>query len=479
MVDLVKPSQYVLFTRGFEVAHIALSTFAFHRLTRHTFYASPSRREPPRPETACLRPTSRLMEGSFHAKSSASESAFRNICRVWGSYAPFRLPQHFSKPIHVDLPISHAGAFKYWVEYSGSNGERITGREGFFNIDPILKSKARSPILSDDLKILPPGEGAILSDKLVNVPLDGLAILTVVSKWMGPTEQWRPHFKEAKDRGYTMLHYTPLQQRGESDSPYSIRSQLDYDRTLFGTVVDQEEGRMRIEEVLTIARDEYGLLSLTDVVLNHTANDTPWLVDHPEAGFSPANTPHLTPAFELDSAIIDFSGSLAAKGLPTSVQSENDVNVLIAAFDKAVRSLNLWQYYVLDSAREKDSVNAALAAGNIEPWTGPNIRGRNVGDLADILRAEKKIIGFGQLASRHNVRVDGTVAAGFVQAAFADIKDHDALANAWVKVVDVLNVPLYAEWEADTEAAIGNVRNRLRYTRLDANGPRLGEITKQ
>ena len=197
MVDLVKPSQYVLFTRGFEVAHIALSTFAFHRLTRHTFYASPSRREPPRPETAYLRPTSRLMEGFFHAKSSASESAFRSICRVWGSYTPFRLPQHFSKPIHVDLPISHAGAFKYWVEYTGSNGERITGREGFFNIDPILKSKARSPILPEDLKILPPGEGAILSDKLVNIPLDGLAILTVVSKWMGPTEQWRPHFKEA------------------------------------------------------------------------------------------------------------------------------------------------------------------------------------------------------------------------------------------------------------------------------------------
>lgn len=479
MVDPAKPSQYVLFTRGFEVAHIALSTFAFHRLTRHTFYASPSRREPPRPETACSKRTFLLMEGSFHATSSASESAFRSIRYFWGSYALFRLPQHFSKPIHVDLPISHAGAFKYWVEYSGSNGERITGREGFFNIDPILKSKARSPVLSEDLKIPPPGQGAILSDKLVNIPLDGLAILTVVSKWMGPTEQWRPHFKEAKDRGYTMLHYTPLQQRGESDSPYSIRSQLDYDRTLFGTDVDQEEGRMRIEEVLTVARDEYGLLSLTDVVLNHTANDTPWLVDHPEAGFSPANTPHLTPAFELDSAIIDFSASLTTKGLPTIVHSESDVNVLIAAFDKAVRGLNLWQYYILDPAREKDSVSAALTAGTVEPWTGPNIKGKNVGDLADILRSEKKIMGFGQLASRFNVRVDGAIAAGFVQAAFTDIRDNDALANAWVKVVDVLNVPLYAEWEADTEAAIGNVRNRLRYSRLDANGPKQGEITKE
>ena len=41
---------------------------------------------------------------------------------------------------------------------------------------------------------------------------------------------------------------------------------------------------MKIEEMLKVARDEYGLLSLTDVVLNHTANDSPWLLDHPEAG---------------------------------------------------------------------------------------------------------------------------------------------------------------------------------------------------
>lgn len=395
-----------------------------------------------------------------------------------GIHASFRLPQHFSKPIRVDLPISHAGAFKYWVEYTGNNGERITGREGYFNIDPILKSKSRTPILSDDLRVLPSGKGAVLKDEIINIPLDGLAILTVVSKWMGPLDQWKQHFKEAKDRGYTMLHYTPLQQRGESNSPYSIRNQLGYDRTLFGADLSEEEGRKEVEKVLKIARDEHGLLSLTDVVLNHTANDTPWLTDHPEAGFSPANTPHLTPALELDSTIVDFSGSLAAKGLPTNVNSENDVNVLIDAFDKVVKGLNLWQYYVLEPVRERDSVAAALKAGTIDPWTGPDVRGKNVVDLAAILRAEKKIIGYGELASRFNVRVDSTVAAGFVKTAFEDVTDNNALADAWVKVVDVLNVPLYAEWESDVKAAIGNVRNRLKYTRLDSDGPKLGEISR-
>jgi len=198
-----------------------------------------------------------------------------------------RLPTNLSKPIQVDLPISHAGAFVYWVEYDGdAPGERVKGRDGYFNIDPILRTKARTPILSSDLKPLSPSSGGavIQSDKSANLPLDGLSILTVVSKWMGPLSEWREHFLEASDRGYTMLHWTPLQERGESDSPYSIRDQMKYDPSMFDGKAGSDGGKAKIEEALKTAREEYGLLSLTDVVLNHTANDSPWLVDHPEAG---------------------------------------------------------------------------------------------------------------------------------------------------------------------------------------------------
>jgi len=196
-------------------------------------------------------------------------------------------------------------------------------------------------------------------------------------------------------------------------------------------------------------------------------------------GFSPSNTPHLTPALELDSAMIDFSSSLASKGLPTVISSGNDVNVLIQAFEKMVRALNLWQYYVLDPVRERDSITAAFSTGKVKQWSGSNISGKNVEELADILRSEKKVEGLGQLASRYGVRVDGSVAAGFVQAAFVDTKGIESLVDAWIKVVDVLNVPLYREWEEDTNAAIESVKNRVNYTRLDAHGPKLGEINKK
>jgi len=195
-----------------------------------------------------------------------------------------RLPTDFSKPIHVDLPISHAGAFMYWIEYDGEDGQRVKGRIGFFNVDPILRAKARTPILDDSLSVLPPNQGGVIKDTFVNIPLDGLSILTVVSKWMGPVQEWRNHLEEASLRGYTMLHFPPLQERGESDSPYSIKNQKRYDHRLFSDESSDKQNKKKMKEWLQIAREEYGLLSLTDVVLNHTANDSQWLLEHPEAG---------------------------------------------------------------------------------------------------------------------------------------------------------------------------------------------------
>ena len=172
----------------------------------------------------------------------------------------------------------------YWIEYDSGNGKRVKGRSGYFNIDPILKTKARTPILDEKLKVFPPNDGGSIKDELINLPLNGLAVLTVVSKWMGSLENWTKHFAEARDRGYTMLHYTPLQERGESNSPYSIRNQMKYDSSLFEADLSDKEERKMMNSILKIAREEYGLLGLTDVVLNHTANDSPWLTEHPEAG---------------------------------------------------------------------------------------------------------------------------------------------------------------------------------------------------
>ena len=193
-------------------------------------------------------------------------------------------------------------------------------------------------------------------------------------------------------------------------------------------------------------------------------------------GYSPANTPHLTPALELDNAMIDFSVSLAANGLPTTVTSAQDVDTLMSVFEAHLGKLDFWQYYVLDVKAERESVKAALKANKATPWSG--VEHKSVVELAEILRTSGKVVGLGVPQKRFGTRVEGEVAAGIIKAAFVDLKDIDALADAWIKVVDVLNVPLYAEWKDDTQAALDNIRNRLRYIRLEEHGPKLGAITK-
>ncbi|THH32030.1 hypothetical protein EUX98_g2165 [Antrodiella citrinella] len=389
-----------------------------------------------------------------------------------------KLPTNFSKPIKIDLPISHAGAFAYWVEYDGdAAGSRVKGREGYFNIDPILRTKTRSSIVS---KGAVSAGGNVVQSTDVNLPLDGISILTVVSKWMGTVDGWEEHFIEASERGYNMLHWTPLQERGESNSPYSIRNQMVYEPSMFGAdITDAASGVAKMENILRIAREEYGLLALTDVVLNHTANDSPWLVDHPEAGFSPANTPHLTPALEIDDLVVSFSASLKSKGLPTSISSQADVDTLIAAFKDQLKQLDMWQYYVLDVINEKKGVQAALTKGDVTSWSGSDIAHKTVAEVADIVRDFGIVKGLRSLEKRYVAHVDGPVAAGIVKAAFVELSDADALADAWVRVVDVLNVPLYREWEEDTNAAVEQIKGRVQYTRLDAHGPKLGPITKE
>jgi len=45
----------------------------------------------------------------------------------------------------------------------------------------------------------------------------------------------------------------------------------------------------RLQSVLRRLRTEFGVLSMVDVVWNHTATNTPWLAEHPEATYNLVN----------------------------------------------------------------------------------------------------------------------------------------------------------------------------------------------
>ena len=48
-------------------------------------------------------------------------------------------------------------------------------------------------------------------------------------------------------------------------------------------------------------------------MLNHTANNSTWIVDHPDATYNTDDCPHLWSAWVLDKAMQDFSHDFANK----------------------------------------------------------------------------------------------------------------------------------------------------------------------
>ncbi|GAA5919360.1 hypothetical protein JCM6882_000241 [Rhodosporidiobolus microsporus] len=405
------------------------------------------------------------------------------------------LPQDFNKPFEIDLPITSAGAFSYHVQYDSPSGERTQSAPGYFVVDPILRVPARSRILDAATHApLPLGEGGrVLTGaeaKEVALPLDGLVIQTVIAKWMGTLSEWAPHLDVMRDRGYNMVHYTPLQQRGESNSPYSIFEQREYSDDLFpaGMKGKTDEKEKAMGEMLSRIKKEWGMLGMIDVVLNHTAHNSAWLHAHPEAGYNPLNSPHLTPAVLLDQSLASLSSQLAALNLPTLLETPEDLDKVMHHIEHVLLpELKLYEFYALDVEGLKKEFAAAWAGAEGKDKAANGDDKKEKDDLA-ALPIEARANRFADaalppnwthLGARHHARLSLPSSISFISTYLprASTSAEEA-AEEVGRLLDVLNVERYKEWDEDREAILENTRGRIKYTRLDAHGPKMGEVTK-
>lgn len=409
---------------------------------------------------------------------------------------PCSLPGDFSKPTHIDLYITKAGAFQFFVVHDAPvaalpypivtqpvapvsrNKERFHSKRGFFNVDPILRVPKRSAILDPQTaKVLPDG-GKVISGTETVLSQTAITSLSFFAKWAGPLSQWGPHLKVAAQAGYNMIHYTPLQVRGASNSPYSIADQLDFSHDMFdakvGNSSSPHERFTTLQAWLRKIKDEYGMLSMMDVVLNHTAHSSEWLNVHPEAGYSPHNSPHLTPAEELDRALLAFSSNLASFGLPTDPKTKEDVKAIIEGVKKEVLAkLQLWQFYVIDVEEAKESISNAWG-----PSTGMTAVESNAVNEASSLAAEledRALRNKLTLSDRFITHLDVSTTVSILRAHFGD--DHESAMEVLGKSIDEINAPLYAVYDEDLQAIVSNLEGRLTYQRLEEGGPKLGPIT--
>lgn len=150
--------------------------------------------------------------------------------------------------------LTSPGAYEYHV-----NDQQ---RSGYLIVEPRLYDRQQQPL-----------------------PLDAVMMISVIPKWMGPIDDWKPHLDLIQNSAYNMIHFAPMQLRGASDSPYSIRDQLLFADDLFKDKQLSREYRLEtVKTALASIQTERGILCLSDVVWNHTSSDSPFLLDHPDAG---------------------------------------------------------------------------------------------------------------------------------------------------------------------------------------------------
>lgn len=146
---------------------------------------------------------------------------------------------------------------------------------------------------------------------------------------LGPFNSWESKLRVAKESGYNMLHFTPVQELGGSNSSYSLAEQLKLNP------IFNDGPKLTFHDVeifMSKMRADWKMTSICDIVLNHTANESEWLRDHPECTYNCKNCPYMRPSYLLDGALHQFSidvknGVYEHKGIPAHVSEEDHLNV--------------------------------------------------------------------------------------------------------------------------------------------------------
>lgn len=178
--------------------------------------------------------------------------------------------------------------------------------------------------------------------------LESLRCQTVLSKCLGPLKTWEEKLRVAKETGYNLIHFTPVQELAASRSGYSLKDQLKIDPG-YGNVTYEDVGK-----VVKKLRDEWGMASICDIVLNHTGNESPWLLEHPEATYSCFTCPHLKPAFMFDVLLAKVSEDvkqnlLELNGVPTIIENEAHIQSLRhQILSQYLPKIKIHEFYQID-----------------------------------------------------------------------------------------------------------------------------------
>jgi glycogen debranching enzyme len=394
---------------------------------------------------------------------------------IWSNIGR-RLKPDFNGSTEIDIPIHEANAYSFYTTYTP------LPEWSFTDVKPTTPTRTPTYYIDVCPRLTLQGQ---------QTPIESIIVFSVLSKFMGsyPTD-WDNHLRGISQRGYNMVHFTPLMVRGDSNSPYSIYDQLQFDRAYF------PNGEKDVARLVKKMQSEFNMLAMTDVVWNHTANNSKWLEEHPEAGYNVETAPWLCPALVLDTGLLKFSRELKSFGLPTTITSIDDLLKIMGGVKKEVfGKIKLWEFYTIDVDRDTNAITEAWVAGQVSFPDGSfreaGVRGLDaVKDWSLKQKADwivdHALRGGETLGKRFQRHVDPSSAASLLTAMFgrfdtriSSAPDQRAAQGAIRRILEEVNLPFYREYDGDSAEAMEQLFNRIKYVRLDDHGPKLGEITEK
>lgn len=189
-----------------------------------------------------------------------------------------------------------------------------------------------------------------------NINVNSLRIQTVLARSVGMIDRWEEFISSQRDLGYNAIHFTPIQTYGESMSHYSLADQLDIDNWFFENPksLTVEEKFEKLKYHINKMQIESGMLFFIDIVLNHTAGNSEWIKEHPEATYNTDNCPHLTCAYELDKALEDFDiqfnkGELPEFPYAPEVTNQDQLNEVMGYIKtNIIDALKIEEFFKID-----------------------------------------------------------------------------------------------------------------------------------
>uniref|UniRef100_A0A665URJ1 Glycogen debranching enzyme n=1 Tax=Echeneis naucrates TaxID=173247 RepID=A0A665URJ1_ECHNA len=344
------------------------------------------------------------------------------------------------------LDLGVAGSYQYY--FSCGDKEKVSG--GYIIVDPVLRVGANNDLL----------------------PLDCISSQTYMASGLGPLDKWLDRVRVAKETGYNMIHFTPLQKLGSSSCCYSIADQLELnpDFSPDGKPYTWRDVGNLVERL----RKDWSMVCISDVVYSHTAVDSEWIHLHPECGYNLVNAPYLKPAWLLDRALWHLScevaeGKYVDQGVPALIQNEHHINALRCILLQQVFSrLRLWEFFQVNVDVAVVQFTQLLQAGR----TG--LKAKSGSQCTKQLKTVQD-----PQHRRFGNTVDMNCALDIFTPHSLSQSEINDCCSYFRRRLEELNFELYKEMSHQTEQAINSIIGGVIHQRLSDEGSKLGPVTRR